>query len=158
MEYTCVRCQKKFNSAEALEQHRKSAHPITETNLSSNKIKPSHVTIGILIICAILLVTYFVSGPSGKYDDFARCITLSGAKFYGAWWCPHCQEQKAMFEGSDKYLPYIECSPPNDRNSELPICSALGIKSYPTWIFSDGSRANQLSLEELSLKTSCPLP
>jgi hypothetical protein len=24
-------------------------------------------------------------------DDFAKCIKDSGAMFYGAFWCPHCQ-------------------------------------------------------------------
>ncbi len=28
---------------------------------------------------------------------FARCLTDRQVKMYGAYWCPHCAEQKEMF-------------------------------------------------------------
>jgi len=34
---------------------------------------------------------------AGTYDTLAQCIADSGAKFYGAFWCPHCQNQKQAF-------------------------------------------------------------
>jgi hypothetical protein len=37
------------------------------------------------------------------------------------------------------------------------VCSAAGINSYPTWIFTDGTRGAVMSLQELSQKTNCPL-
>lgn len=98
--------------------------------------------------------TEIVSTP---FDTFAQCLTDAGAKFFGAYWCPHCQSQKKLLQNSKK-LPYIECSTP-DGKSQTQICIDANITSYPTWDFADGTRLDsELSLEELSTKTSCPLP
>ncbi|MBX4206227.1 hypothetical protein KW784_00320 [Candidatus Parcubacteria bacterium] len=97
-------------------------------------------------------------GRPGKLDAFATCIKDAGATFYGAFWCPHCAAQKALFGSSVKYLPYVECSTP-DGNSQLPICNDAGVKGYPTWKFPDGTVATgEQTLEQLSGKTNCPLP
>ena len=97
-------------------------------------------------------------GKAGKLDTFAVCLKDSGTLFYGAFWGPHCQNQKALFGSSAKLLPYIECSTP-DGGSQLPICSEAGVKTYPTWRFPDGTvEGGELSLERLSTATNCPLP
>lgn len=73
-------------------------------------------------------------------DDFAKCISSKGIKFYGAHWCPHCKDQKALFGDSAQYLPYIECSTPDstpENNTQLQVCIDAGIQSYPTWDFSN---------------------
>lgn len=94
---------------------------------------------------------------STEFDGFAQCLADSGAKFYGAFWCPHCQEQKEMFKKSTK-LPYIECSTPDGEN-QIQMCTDEEIKSYPTWKFADGSvGAGVLQFAELSEKTGCALP
>lgn len=97
-------------------------------------------------------------GKAGKLDTFATCIKDSGAKFYGAFWCPHCQNQKAEFGSSAKYLPYVECSTP-DGSSQLTICNEAGVQGYPTWKFPDGTvETGEVSLNRLSELTNCPLP
>jgi thiol-disulfide isomerase/thioredoxin len=98
----------------------------------------------------------------GKYDQLAQCITDSGAKFYGAFWCPHCQAQKAMFGKSAKKLPYVECST-KDGKGQTQICIDQDIKSYPTWVLADGTRLpveNQagVSFATLAAKTNCTVP
>lgn len=93
-----------------------------------------------------------------KYEQFAKCINDSGAKFYGTFWCSHCQNQKKMFDSSAKYLPYVECSSPNGQE-QLQVCKDAGIEGYPTWVFSDGKRlSGELSFETLAQNTNCPLP
>ena len=123
-----------------------------------------------MVIVVVLLIVigglYFLwqsqNQKQMKLDTFAECITQSGAQFYGAFWCPHCQEQKAEFDtifgtGADK-LPYIECSTP-DTNDQLKVCADAGIKGYPTWKFADGSvKEGALSLQQLSTQTGCALP
>ncbi len=112
---------------------------------------------GILIILASVLLIKSSNQPN-KYDSFASCLNEKGAKFYGAFWCPHCRNQKNLFGKSAKNLPYIECSTP-DGNNQLAVCTEAGIESYPTWIFSDGSKENgELPLEKLAEKTTCQLP
>ncbi|MEK7575095.1 MAG: hypothetical protein AAB511_02605, partial [Patescibacteria group bacterium] len=93
-----------------------------------------------------------------KYDGFAQCLKDKGAIFYGAFWCPHCQKQKALFGSAKKLLPYIECSTPDGRG-QLPLCTEVGIKNYPTWVFPDmSSSTGEVALSVLSEKTGCPLP
>ncbi len=96
----------------------------------------------------------------GTYDSFAQCIASSGAQFYGAFWCPHCAQQKQEFGDAVKYLPYIECSTP-DAQAQTQVCIDKGIKEYPTWYFASSTVASTtgvLSLQQLSEKTGCPLP
>ncbi len=110
----------------------------------------------VLILGVVLLVK--APAKAGELDTFASCISEAGATFYGAFWCPHCQNQKAMFGSSARLLPYIECSTP-DGSAQLQICKDAGVTGYPTWEFADGTRENgEVSLERLSELTSCPLP
>ena len=117
----------------------------------------------IWIIVILALVAGFVwlvktPGKPGEYDAFAQCIKDSGATYYGAFWCPNCKNQEALFGRSAKLLPRIECSTP-DGKGQLPVCQEAGIQGYPTWDLPDGSRqTGTLSLERLSELTSCALP
>lgn len=114
-----------------------------------------------VIIIAILLsiFLYIQSMPPaiGKYDSLAKCIANTSTTFYGAFWCPHCINQKKMFGSAAQYLPYIECSLPN--RSQTQACIDKKIESYPTWYFPDGSSSTgEISFGVLSQKTGCPLP
>jgi len=114
------------------------------------------------VVVAVMVggIAFLVKANSkpGELDGFATCLKDKGAIFYGAFWCPHCQNQKAMFGKSKKLLPYVECSTP-DSNGQLPICQTKQIQGYPTWEFTDGSReTGEVALKTLSLKTDCPLP
>jgi thiol-disulfide isomerase/thioredoxin len=94
----------------------------------------------------------------GKYDAFATCLKDQGATFYGAFWCPHCQNTKKLFGSSQKLLPYVECSTP-DGKGQTQICIDKNVTGYPTWEFADGSRLNgEIPLAQLSEKTACALP
>lgn len=111
-------------------------------------------------IVSLLLAAFVVFAESSpnKYDDLAQCIDKSGTVFYGAFWCTHCQSQKSLFGSAKQYLPYVECSNP-DGQSQTAICIEKGIKSYPTWVFPDGTiQTGEVSLEDLAEKTSCVLP
>lgn len=110
-----------------------------------------------LVIAGVVWLAMIPTKP-GKLDSFASCLKDSGATFYGAFWCPHCQNQKAMFGASARLLPYVECSTPNGK-SQLPICIDAKITGYPTWEFADGTReSGEVTLERLSEKTGCLLP
>ncbi|MDT8409620.1 MAG: vitamin K epoxide reductase family protein [Wenzhouxiangellaceae bacterium] len=78
-------------------------------------------------------------------------LEQSGARYFGAFWCPNCQDQREMFGRSADRLPYVECSP-NGRGGMVAFeCVANDISGYPTWII-DGRRFQQvLTPEELAL-------
>lgn len=113
-------------------------------------------TIAIVILVAAGI--YFlgkVGSSGGAYDEFAQCLSDNGAKMYGAYWCPHCQEQKKMFGRSWDKVNYIECSLPNAAGQNK-VCNDAGIEGYPTWEFADGSRlSGVLGFEDLGNKTEC---
>lgn len=111
----------------------------------------------ILLVGGLGIFMSKLSSKPSNLDGFAQCIKASGAEFYGAFWCPHCQEQKAEFGSSKKYLPYTECS--NTDNTQNQICKDKKIESYPTWIFGDGSiQTGKMELKDLATKTQCILP
>jgi len=127
-----------------------------------NFITKNAVMVAVLIVVVIGVIggVWFMQHqqPSVNYDTFAQCIKDSGAQFYGAFWCPHCQEQKALFGNAEKNLPYIECSTP-DTNGQLQVCIDEKITVYPTWKFKDGTiHEGDMSLQELADQTKCVLP
>jgi thiol-disulfide isomerase/thioredoxin len=133
----------------------------------NNQVKIFISIIGLLIlgaVAAVLINTKNNSVPAGpgKYDAFAQCLKDKGTTFYGAFWCPHCQAQEKDFQASRQTLEniglYVECSTA-DANGQTQVCIDKGIKSYPTWIFADGSQLNgEIPLQQLADKTSCVLP
>ena len=119
------------------------------------------IVIGVLVL-ALIVTAFFrsssVVNESGKYDEFATCLKEKGAVFYGTFWCKYCQKQKELFGASVKLIPYEECSTA-DGKAQTQICKDKDIKSYPTWIFADGSiLKGVVPLSELAEKTNCELP
>jgi uncharacterized membrane protein/glutaredoxin len=99
--------------------------------------------------------------PTGPEDPTTRALaehlTEEGVLFYGASWCPHCQEQKRLFGASASRLPYIECSPAGPNTPQAPSCSRAGIRSYPTWVIDGRTYAGEvLSLARLANETGFP--
>ena len=131
-----------------------------QANIQKSLRRTKIAIIAAFTICIALAATVYILSsppPPHKYDAFARCINQSGATFYGAFWCPHCAQQKTMFGTGAQYLPYHECSTP-DGQHETADCTNAGVKNYPTWVFKDGSRSvGVLPLSTLSQKTGCPL-
>ena len=122
--------------------------------------KLTYIIIGLLVLVGIV---YIIVAPGrvkvGKYDSFATCIKDSGAVVYGAFWCPHCQAEKALFGSSAHLLPYVECSTP-DGQGQTQVCKDKGIVEYPTWQFANSTSTTpgQLELSQLAEKTGCQLP
>jgi uncharacterized membrane protein len=91
------------------------------------------------------------SGPAEI--ALAQHLADTGAVFYGAWWCSHCQDQKQLFgQEAAKMMPYIECSTP-DGQGQTPQCQEAGITGYPTWEINGERLAGTRSLEELAQLT-----
>lgn len=114
--------------------------------------------VGVLMVGGGIYGLISWSNTPGPLAPFAACLKDKGATFYGAWWCPHCQNQKKLFGKDQKTLPYVECSTA-DRRSQTQACIDKKIEGYPTWEFADGSRlSGEVSLDKLSEKTGCELP
>jgi thiol-disulfide isomerase/thioredoxin len=114
----------------------------------------------VLLVIVVAGGVYYLATRhhAGRLDSFAQCLTGKGVKMYGAYWCPHCQEQKELFGSSFDFAPYVECGVEGSR-AEQPVCVAANIKNFPTWVFPDGTRVEgKVQIAALGEKTGCPLP
>ena len=98
---------------------------------------------------------------TGPEDPMIRALAEhladKGVRFYGASWCPHCQEQKRLFGASARRLPYIECNLAGPNAPQASACTSAGVQNYPTWIINGRAIAGQvLSLAELAEATGFP--
>jgi hypothetical protein len=124
-------------------------------------LKWRRVAIFALPIVAVIGLAYYLDHRAQhKHDAFARCLKDRGVKMYGAWWCPHCVEQKEKFGASFEYVPYVECGIKGDTHGQSQICKDENVMHYPTWQFPPmGERVERIfTLEELSDRTGCALP
>jgi hypothetical protein len=90
-------------------------------------------------------------GELSGLDAFAQCLTDNDAVFYGTEWCGFCNQQKTLFGDSLKYVNYIDC----DKNTN--VCTAQGIRGYPTWKVKGEPLVGVQSLQALASKTGCQL-
>src|SRR5262245_35820130 len=101
----------------------------------------------VVIVLLHLNYTGILGEQPAAEDPATRALAIhvaqSGAKMYGAYWCPHCQEQKEIFGPSASRLPYIECSPGGRSAPQAQECRDAKIESYPTWII-NGKRFEQV--------------
>ncbi|MBE0616026.1 MAG: vitamin K epoxide reductase family protein [Burkholderiales bacterium] len=97
--------------------------------------------IGSAVVIVFVLALHFsglfdpAAGPEKpQLKALAIHLSESGARFYGTYWCPTCQQQKALFEASAARLPFVECTP-GGRNGPISVdCAMNDITNYPTWI------------------------
>lgn len=92
-----------------------------------------------------------VTTTSGESEiALAKHLSQSGAKFYGAFWCPHCHDQKQLFgKQAVRFVPYVECSTP-DSQGQTPICKEQKIEGYPTWVINGQTLSGTQTLEQLA--------
>ena len=116
--------------------------------------------IALLIVAVFALAYYLWHREQHKHDAFARCLTERGVKMYGAWWCPHCVEQKEKFDASFEYVTYVECGVKGDIRAQSQVCKDDNVTHFPTWQFPPtGERVERVfTLQELSNRTGCQLP
>ncbi len=85
-----------------------------------------------------------------RLKALAEHLEESGALYYGAFWCPTCQDQRRLFGRSADRLPYVECSP-NGRGGVVAFeCVSAGIAAYPTWIINGRRYQELLTPDELA--------
>lgn len=91
---------------------------------------------------AAIVVASALTGCSSLDSSYearlAEHLSETGARMYGAYWCPHCAVQKDYFGGSASRLPYVECDP-EGFGAQAALCDEVGIEAYPTWVI-EGDR------------------
>ena len=121
--------------------------------MSNNSLIAIFTVLGIVILLGGVFLYPKSPYANGALDGFAQCLSSKGIKMYGEYWCPHCQNQKAAFGDSFKYINYVECS------EEVGKCAAAGIEGVPAWTLPDGEQlVGEQKLEALSTASGCELP
>ena len=93
-----------------------------------------------------------VVGPqSGDSEvQLAQHLSRIGVLYYGAWWCPHCHQQNALFgREAVENLSYVECDR-DGRNPQTQTCREADVAGYPTWEINGELYAGVQSLETLA--------
>lgn len=79
----------------------------------------------------------------------ANHLEQQGATMYGAFWCPHCADQKELFGDAVERVPYVECDPEGE-DAQPEVCAAKEIQGYPTWEINGELYPGTQSLEDLA--------
>ncbi len=99
------------------------------------------------------IVARAVTTTSGPAElALARHLREIGAKEYGAYWCPHCHDQKMLFgKEAGAIIDYVECDP-RGQNSRAQLCqaAAANVKGFPTWEIKGQFYSGTQSLEKLA--------
>ncbi len=109
--------------------------------------------VAVVVLAAAFLLPQSL-GPAAKADAayreaLARHLTAQGAVMYGAYWCPHCAEQKRLFGDAFRYVNYVECDP-GGSNPQPQLCQQKGVRAYPTWEIGGRMYEGTMTLEELA--------
>jgi glutaredoxin len=96
-------------------------------SVQSNETKPVRYRRSIALGAQVATV-------SGNAEiALVKHLVAKGVKFYGAFWCSHCQNQKSLFGATAATkLPYIECDK-NGENPQRQLCKDKDIRTFPTW-------------------------
>ena len=101
-------------------------------------------------IVGLSLAVFSAAGPASPHQEaLARHLSDSGARFYGAHWCPACGEQKRLFGNAAGELPYVECDPAG-AGARPELCAQANVRTYPTWTISGHRREGVMSLDVLA--------
>lgn len=89
------------------------------------------------------------SGPAEI--ALANHLKEAGATMYGAWWCPHCYDQKSYFGAeAAQLIPYVECAQ-DGKNAQPKLCrSEPQVTGFPTWQINGEFYPGAQSLERLA--------
>jgi glutaredoxin len=80
-------------------------------------------------------------------------LIASNVKFYGAYWCDHCQKQKSLFgAAAAAKLPYIECAADGEK-SQRQLCKEKNIQMFPTWVIDGKYFTGTKDLKEIAKLT-----
>ena len=93
-----------------MSQERRKRQEQRQAQDQPNPARLRYIIIAIVIVVVFAAAYYLIwHKRTSRLDAFAKCLTVKQAKMYGAFWCPHRDEQKEKFGSSFQYAPYIEC-------------------------------------------------
>ena len=158
IEATCVYCLVSFAIMNALLVLVLLRRPAQLPVHAWQKALPLPIGAALVLVLGLHLHYSGVFDPAaGPEDPYLKSLAIhledGGAQFYGAYWCPLCQQQKALFLASADRLPYVECTPEGRGGVRAVACLTQDVQRYPTWII-DGRRYTEVMSPERLARTS----
>lgn len=108
------------------------------------------IALGLLATLQLSAMGLLERREDPRLRALAEHLETSGALFYGASWCPSCNEQKDLFGPAERRLPYVECSPGGRGGAMAFECVSARIGGYPTWIIDGQYHVEILPPERLA--------
>jgi uncharacterized membrane protein len=103
-----------------------------------------------IVTVVVAFAVFTLTAPATPYQEaLARHLNATGARFYGAFWCSACREQKRLFGSAADALPYIECDA-RGPDARPDLCAQAGVRSYPTWLIQGTRHEGVTSPETLA--------
>ena len=86
---------------------------------------------------------------SSRALELAQELQQQDTRFFGAFWCSHCFDQKeALGKEAMAKIPYIECSR-DGLDSQTALCKEKDVPGYPTWEINGKLYPGERDLDEL---------
>jgi uncharacterized membrane protein/glutaredoxin len=112
-------------------------------------------TAAVTVVAALGVFAVSPEGATSYQIALARHLTATKATMYGAYWCPHCVEQKELFSSASSMVPYVECDP-KGAGARPDLCERASVKSFPTWVIGDQRLEGTQSLDALARASRFP--
>lgn len=114
------------------------------------------LALGVIVIGVLMVDHSGLLKPRAdpRLQALAEHLRESGARFYGASWCPNCQQQKDLFGAASEALPYVECSPNGRQGGFAFSCVEANIEGFPTWVIRGQRYVEVLQPEELAQRSA----
>lgn len=119
--------------------------------------------LSIVLVAVLAVMQATAMGWLGPREDprltaLAQHLERTGAKFYGAFWCPVCQQQKDRFGAAAEALPYVECNPAGRSGPLAFECVSANVTNYPTWVIRGQRYTTLMETEELAQRSGFRWP
>jgi len=155
IEAACAYCLASFGIANALLVLVLARRPAQMAENAWAKSLPLPVGAAAVIVSGLLLhYSGLLSPAAGPEKPYLKALAVhlraSGARFYGAYWCPTCQKQKDLFGASVARLPYVECTPDGRGGVKNFDCVANDVNDYPTWIIEGRRHVGLIPVDQLA--------
>lgn len=90
-----------------------------------------------------------IADSTDRSLQIARELKTMDSRMFGAYWCPHCFDQKETL-GQEAFtiVDYIECGE-NGYNAQPKLCNSKKLPGYPTWEIAGQLYPGEKTLDDL---------
>jgi len=93
------------------------------------------------------------TSSSPQKVKFAKFLRENNIVMYGAYWCPHCHDQKQLFgKEAVKEFKVVECAQ-DGKDNNYKLCQTKGVEFFPSWEINGEIYSGTRDLNDLAIMT-----